>query len=142
MAMVSSHRLGLERRVEGDHLPHVDHRDLEQRGQLRDHLLGDPAPTLLLDEVQRGQEHGSLLGVLRKLPADPLRELGRQWHPPNTARECQRSHSPPIMLIMSNVGTTSANMAPWTIRDSACVFEKLGERARHLYGFPDPSLTR
>ena len=68
-------RLGVEQRVEGDHLLHVDLRDLEQCCDLCGRPGRDPALVLGLDEVQRRQQHGALLRILRKLRRDPLLQL-------------------------------------------------------------------
>src|SRR5690606_35297432 len=110
--------------------------DLEQLGDFLRRPRRDPAVVLGLDEVQRREQHGALLRVLRELGDDPLSQLFRQ-----NAHRGHRSHSPPIMLIMSKVGITSASICPWIMGVRACVLEKLGERARSLYGLPEPSLT-
>ena len=88
-----------------------------------------PAP------VQRIEQRTARIGEVRNL----RRGFSRESQP--TEPLIHRSHSPPIMLIMSKVGTTSASCLPIIILESGDIFEKLGARQRHFQGLPVPSLT-
>src|SRR5262249_7023693 len=106
-----------------------------------DHVLAG-----LGDELLAIDGHCDEAGVLgRGLAAGSgwrRRRLGRGWVGLLSVARAHCSTSPPIMLMVSNVGIRSASILPSIIRGTPERIAKPGARTWTLYGRPDPSLTR
>src|SRR5438270_10195279 len=120
---MAAHRLGLEHRIEGRNLIHLDVRQAEiLRNRVHDGG-GEKSVVLMLCRVQR-RDHRRALPIGRKLrdPAiDFLAPVLRQF-------DAHRSISPNTMSWVPMTATTSASMWPRTISSRAARWANPGAR--------------